>query len=804
MLTVASAMPGGFSWDVLRATVEGADPELLDALEEALAARLVRERPGAQGSYEFTHALIRQTLYEELSAPRRVLLHRHIGERLEALYKRDPGPYLAQLAHHFFQAAPGGDVAKAVDYAVRAGERAVSVAAIEEATGHFERALQALELTPGGNPERRGQVLISLAALHARVGALEASRATALEAAKLARAMGWRELLAEAALHFGGEHIPSFTLDTARVRLLEEALAGFGSESHELAVRLLRRLAFDFAYFEVARAQQYAERAVAMARRIGKPEVLANALSGHHITLGAADRLEERLALSRELLVVARQPGLETYQALGHGNLHSDLLEIGDAAGAREQLEAYVALAKRTREPAPTWIAVVYRGTWATLEGRFEEAERLANEALELARRFEHAGGPSFHAIQISRVRAEQGRLAEMIPVYRAILDSAPNAGWRARLAQVYAELGHETEARREFELLAADDFAGIPQDLLWLLSHCHAAEACAALGDVKRAEILYRVLLPHAGRNVVIVNAAVAGPVERYLGKLAATLGRLDDAARHFEAAIAFDRRLGSPPLEARVKVDYARLLLDRSAPGDRERALRLANEALGVAHGLGMQLVTERALALKLEAQGIESSDTKRSVYAVATLVQAARPDLGSATAADGTVTLLFSDMEGFTRLTESLGDVAAHQLVQAHNRIVREQTAAFGGREVELRGDGFLLAFASARQAALCAVSLQKSLAAHNASNGGRVIRIRIGIHTGEAIKDADKFFGRTVIQAFRIADLAAGEEILTSSLTAELIRSAGDLRLGGEREVELKGLEGRHRVYALDWR
>jgi class 3 adenylate cyclase len=132
------------------------------------------------------------------------------------------------------------------------------------------------------------------------------------------------------------------------------------------------------------------------------------------------------------------------------------------------------------------------------------------------------------------------------------------------------------------------------------------------------------------------------------------------------------------------------------------------------------------------------------------------------------------------------------------------VREQTASHGGREVELRGDGFLLAFSSARQAALCAISLQRALAAHNASNAGHPIRIRIGVHTGEAIKDAEKFFGRTVIQAFRIADLAAGEEILTSSLTTELLRSAGDLHFDAEREVELKGLEGRHRVYALDWR
>jgi predicted ATPase/class 3 adenylate cyclase len=803
MLTVASAMPAGFSWEVVRATVEGDEAALLDALDEALAARLIREREGgAAASYEFTHALIRQTLYGELSAPRRVLLHRQIGERLETLHAANPAAHAAELAHHFFQAAPGGDVGKAVDYAVRAGERAIAVAALDEAAGHFDRALQALELEQGGDPERHCRVLLALAEVHGRLAALDASRAEAGRAAALARSLGSAELLALAALHFGDEHYPALQLDEARVRLLEEALAAFGSEENELVVRLLRRLSIELAFVDAVRAEQRADQAVAIARRSGRPGVLAYALSARHQALGAAERVEERLLLSRELVDVSTRAGLRGFQVIGHWSLHFDLLEKGDAAGARAQLDGYVALAKQTREPIGLWFSVVLQGLWAILEGRFEAAERMADEAAELARRFEHGGGPMFHAIQISRVRAEQGRLAEMIPVIEGIVKATPVVGFRARLAQLYAEFGREADARREFELLAAD-LTTLQQDSQWIITLCWVSEACAILRDAKRAAVLYDLLLPHAKRNVVVVNAAVNGSVERYLGLLAATLGRYDDAVRHFEAAIDFDRRIGARPLLARAQVEYARTLLDRSAPGDRERALKLANQALGVAQELGMKLVTERALAVKIEAQGISGADTKHSVYAVASIVQSARPDLSAHTAADGTVTLMFSDMEGFTRMTESLGDIAAHQVVQAHNRIVREQTAAHGGREVELRGDGFLLAFPSARQAALCAISLQRGFAEHNAANGGHPIRIRIGVHTGEAIKDADKFFGKTVIQAFRIADLAKGAEILASSLTVELLRNAGDLRFSAEREVELKGLEGRHRVCSLDW-
>ncbi len=805
VLTVASAMPGGFTWDVLRATVEVEEASLLDAFEEALAARLIRERDGGQmTSYEFTHALIRQTLYEELSPPRRVLLHRHIAERLEVLHAANAGPALSELAHHFFQAAPGGDVGKAVDYAVRAGERAVSVAAFEEAAGHYERALQALELARGERPERQCQVLLELAEAHGRAGGYDAARAAAGRASELARALGSPELLAEAALRFGSEHTPSFELDARRVQLLEGALEAQGGRENELVVRLMRRLVIEHMFVDAASAERVADRAIEIARRLGEPRSLAYALSARHLSLGAAERVEERVVLSSELVEVSRRAGLVDLQSMGHGSLHFDLLEKGEAALAREQLEGFVALARQTREPTSQWLAGIYRGLWALFEGRFDEAERIANETAEFARRFEHPGGPQFQAIQISRVRAEQGRLEEMIPVVEAIVKATPLSGWRARLVQLYAEFGREADARRELDALAADDFAAIPSDSLWLLSLCWLAEACAILSDRERAERLYLRLLPHAKRNVVVANAAVNGSVERSLGQLAATLGRYADAERHFEAAIDFDRRLGARPLQARVQVDFARMLLDRSDPGDRVRALRLANEALSIAQALGMKLVTERALALKLEAQGVDTAYTEHSVVAVASLVQAARPDMSANAAADGTVTLVFSDMEGFSRMTEALGDQAAHRLVQEHNHIVREQTAAHGGREIELRGDGFLLAFPSARSAARCAIALQQVFASRNASDADRPIRIRIGIHTGEAIRDADKFFGRTVIQAFRIADLAAGEEILASSVTAELLRSSRDLRFAQEREVELKGLDGRHRVFPLDWR
>ncbi len=181
----------------------------------------------------------------------------------------------------------------------------------------------------------------------------------------------------------------------------------------------------------------------------------------------------------------------------------------------------------------------------------------------------------------------------------------------------------------------------------------------------------------------------------------------------------------------------------------------------------------------------------------------MQERRPDLSAGSAPDGTVTLLFSDVEDYTGMLERLGDLAAHQLVQEHNAIVREHTAIHDGREVELRGDGFLLAFASPLHALRCAVALQRAFAARNTSHSDQPLRIRIGLHTGEAIKDADTFFGRTVVEAFRIADLANGAEILVSAETHDRVQDSDGPRFDAGRDVELKGFEGTRRVFGVRW-
>jgi class 3 adenylate cyclase len=183
------------------------------------------------------------------------------------------------------------------------------------------------------------------------------------------------------------------------------------------------------------------------------------------------------------------------------------------------------------------------------------------------------------------------------------------------------------------------------------------------------------------------------------------------------------------------------------------------------------------------------------------VASSVASEQPSLRAAAAPDGTVTILFSDIEGSTALNEQLGDVRWLELLQEHNRIVRHQVQSYGGFEVKAQGDGFMIAFPSARRAIECAHAIQQAVAAQLGDNPDGPIRVRIGLHTGEAIRHESDFYGKNVVIAARLADQARGGEILASSVVKQLTESAGDFRFEDARDVELAGLAGTHAVYKV---
>jgi class 3 adenylate cyclase len=482
-----------------------------------------------------------------------------------------------------------------------------------------------------------------------------------------------------------------------------------------------------------------------------------------------------------------------------------ELLELGDIEEVDRELAQYAQLAEELRMPHHLWHVPAMRAMRALMDGELEEAERLAERARIEGERAEQPLANQFFAVQTALLRRLRGTIGELLPVIRELGDRYPAIpAWRSALINFAAVAGDHEQAAAELERLAADDFSAVPRDINWLAGMGLLGEAVALLEDTERAAALYEALLPYEGLVIVAARAAASnGPVARTLGLLSGALGRFDDAERHLSRAIDASKRMGDRPFAAIAQGDLAKYLLRRDAPGDRERALDLLGASIETAREIGARGIGEPALALRLEAQGLAGIDVTTSIDDVVSAVESERPDLRVHAAPDGTVTILFSDIENSTEITERLGDQRWLEELRAHNAVFREQLARHGGYEVKNQGDGFMLAFPDPGGALGCAIAVQRAFAQRAEEGSGEPLRVRMGLHTGEVIAEEGDFFGKNVILAARIAARALGGEILVSSKLRDAAEEGDGLRFDRGREVELKGLAGTHVVYRAEW-
>jgi DNA-binding SARP family transcriptional activator/tetratricopeptide (TPR) repeat protein len=605
-LRVAAVAGATFSFLLLE-RVLGHESGVLDALDLAVAAGLLLE--AGHGDYVFAHALVRETIYGQLSAARRMRLHRQLGEALEAL--GDTDAHVEALAYHFTQAAADGQHAKAADYALAAGSRAIARLGFEEASAHYERGLETLTLTGQPQEQRRCELLLALGQARWATGQLDNARRAYRQAADLAEKLGDANALARAVLGVCGP--PRFESAVAVTRpvtiLLQRALVALGDDDSAQRAQLMGRLA---AYAGVAqRKQVLARQALEMARRVADTATLADVLAS---TLGAIhgpDTLQESLAMTRELAGVADAAGDLQLRALAHLRLLDHLLELGDIDAVMRELDALQRLAEPRRERYFTWLLAILRANHAHLTGHIEECDRLAHEAL--AHRFEGHDESAAHAfgVQILFVRREQGRLDELVHYVEDVTERYPQfVAYRYVLAYLYAQLQRRTQTRHQLEALARNDFCDVPRDAYWLANLSALSEVVFFLNDPPRAQLLYKLLLPYADRCVIHFALLCQGSASRALGLLATTLSRYDDAARHFEQALTMNAQIRSPLWIAHTQHDYAHMLLLRCDCGDRDKAREVLEEALATAQQLGLTALASKARALRTETEATEPS--------------------------------------------------------------------------------------------------------------------------------------------------------------------------------------------------
>jgi eukaryotic-like serine/threonine-protein kinase len=609
-LRVAAVIGREFELRVLHRVSRLSVRRLADVLSEAVRAGILAEDPSAPWRYAFTHDLVRETLYQDMPAARRLALHRKIGLVLQALFDDDLEPHLAELAHHFTQSAPLGDAAPAVEYSVRAGDWAAGLLAYEDAARHYARALRLLPMLEHADGERRCVVLLRLGDVQWRAGDDKQARRSFEEAAAVASRLGAAEMLARAALGHVASSTPlgiglivtgTFGGVMTHVQLLEQALAALPEGDSPLRAQVLARLAAVLYRADQAdRQAALCEQAVGMARRLDDPQALLVALHARHWATLAPDLLGVRLANAAEMLDIAVTVGDEESAFLArHARLHC-LLELCDIAGVDAELEAMATIADHLRQPFYRWRTANMRAMRAMLDGRLDDAERLARGALELGGLWqsEYVTYLFEHVLPVT-IRWMQDRLGELSEV---IWDHGERfssiARWRHALAAV--ELADERAARAEVERHARSDFADLPRDGLWILHLCSLAEACVLLGDERRAALLYELLSPYADRNAISIATMPFGPVALRLGMAAAMLGRWQEAERHFELAMERCNRLGAPAIMARVLYERARMLVARGQEADLTSAAELLVRAGGICRELDLPGVGGRIASL------------------------------------------------------------------------------------------------------------------------------------------------------------------------------------------------------------
>jgi tetratricopeptide (TPR) repeat protein len=451
----------------------------------------------------------------------------------------------------------------------------------------------------------------------ARGGELSA-RETFIRAAEVAQGLNAPEQLARAALGYGGRFVWFRAGNDRRlIPLLEDALEELPGEN-SLRVRLLARLAGALRDHPVPeRRASLTKEAVELARRIGDQAALAYALEGSYAALSWPKDTDAWLAMAGELTELANEVGDKELAYMGHLHAWGAFMVRGDLGAAEREYAMLAALAQELRQPAQVWSGTSVQATRALFAGRLQEAERLI-ELVQLGPGGHGAPGgvddTTFSYVahfQGWALRRERGGLEQVRESLERYVAEYPTFFiFHCILVNLYSHLGHAARARQELERVAADDFASLEVGTEWHFGANLLAEACALLGDTRYAARLYDALLPYGDCNVWAQFEFSLGSGSRYLGLLASTMSRWEQAASHFESALEMNARMGAGPWVAHTQEDYGRMLLARGEAGDRKRARELIREALTTYRELGMNSWADKAAELEQALHGVPAA--------------------------------------------------------------------------------------------------------------------------------------------------------------------------------------------------
>ncbi len=606
-LAAASFIGAEFGLEVLAATLDRPTIEVRGCLDDAVHAGLVRDATDER--LAFAHAVVRRTLQEELPADRTASLHRRIAD---VLAERADVSSAAEIAHHYLNAAdthlaagaPSDAASLAADtadasaiaaLAVRWGRAAADQARRETA---FEGAVWFLDRVvvvhdqAGTDESLACELRLELAEAHDRAGEFTARDRRHLEAAELARAIDRTDLFMRAALGYGGRLPAAAPPNPTAQGLLEEALDRLAVTDSRARALALARLAHVLT-LAAPHAERRAESddAVAMARRLDAPVVLASVLVSRSLALDGPDDVDEQLELGAEVMAIGRQTGDPELVLQGARARVQALFVIGRHTEAQILARELTALAHEVRHPDHLRIASMWATMWAVIEGRFDEAQARADALRDELRAAGHSQAQLVNVAQTFVLRLLHGGLEALRPVIEA--GRQPEAYrlnvW-SLLSWLEAGSGNLDQARDLLDEESPDQLATQDRGYLWRPTVVGAAAAASLTGHREWASAAHEALRPYAGRNAVMGYASFLGAVDHHLGTLDAALGRPDAAADELEAGLERHRALGARPFVAVSARWLANVLCERDAPGDADRALLLHAESVALEEELGL----------------------------------------------------------------------------------------------------------------------------------------------------------------------------------------------------------------------
>jgi tetratricopeptide (TPR) repeat protein len=417
-----------------------------------------------------------------------------------------------------------------------------------------------------------------------------------LAAAGVAQRLGDTDRLVRAALTNIRRYNPVTGFDAERIAVLETALAAASGDSPERA-RLLATLAHEAAWsWDWQGRIRLTDDAVAMARRLDDPATLVAVFNLTHRSIGVPDTLHARLATTSEAVRLAAALGDPVAQNVAAYNRVVACMEAADVEQVDVHLATCVEVTARLGQPELLWLSGRLQAFRALLDGRLEEAEASARQAFAHGSRSGQPEAHSGHANQLGDIRHQQGRLSEIGDPRAFMAYDATSAADRASMAYLLYELGQLDRAGELFQIDAANDFADIAYNWMWLYAMLNEAHVCAGLRETATAAYLYQRLSPWHD-HVPFPGTITRGAVAHYLGLLANVSGRHNAADHHFSEALNIHQRIRAPYWTARTQLEWARSLTARGASGDDDRARDLVAAAAVTARHYGFAALAHQA---------------------------------------------------------------------------------------------------------------------------------------------------------------------------------------------------------------